>query len=111
MFSSVTTEIYLSSASFAVLRMSSLLFTIRALIFLEGHRHEERTLLNISAMQRPGDFSLFQRHLTERGASKTIRDLTEKSVPPPSFIFTAQLTWPNLKQRPAHISVTLLMLC
>lgn len=92
MFSSIIPKIHLS-ASFAVPRMSSLLFIIHALIFLKGHRHEEKTLLNIFAMQGPGEFFLFQRRL----ASKTIRDLTQTSIHPPGFIFTAQLTWPNFK--------------
>lgn len=35
------------SASFAVRRISSLLFAIHALIYLEGHSHEARTPLNI----------------------------------------------------------------
>lgn len=55
--------------------------------------------------------SLFQRRLTKWGTSKTVRDLMQKSVPPPDFIFTARLTWPSLKHRPAHLSVILLMQC
>lgn len=82
-------------------------FTIHALNFLKGHRHEEGTLLNIPAMQGAGDFSVFQKHLTQWGIfSKTLRDVTQKLVPPP-----AQLTWPYLKQTSARISVTLMVLC
>lgn len=50
MFSSITPKLY-RSASFAVPRTSSLLFTFHALIFLKGHRHEGRTLLNIPAIR------------------------------------------------------------
>ncbi|OPJ84223.1 hypothetical protein AV530_015694 [Patagioenas fasciata monilis] len=40
-----------SSPCFSAAGVSSLSFTIHALIFLKGHRHEEKTLLNIPALQ------------------------------------------------------------